>query len=172
MEPVARAPGHLIQHPEVHRPEVVADEPRQHLRRATRPAKPRRDGGDPLGAEPVVADEPGAPVGVDAPRLRLGHVVEQHGQLPDLTACEAAPHRLLERRRHPRVVGRQEGQIAEQRVGGLERPERVLPHGEAMRSGLGRLAHRLDLGKDHAEDGPRIGLTDGGRAPGHPEDAG
>ena len=62
------------------------------------------------------------------------------------------------------VVGREELEVAEQRVGGLERPERVLPHGEPMRRRLGCLAHRGHLGEDHLQDGPRVRLADRGRA--------
>ena len=173
VEPVARAPGHLVQHPEVHRPEVVADEPRQHLRRAARPAKPRGDGRDPLGADPVVADEPGAPVGVDAPRLRLGHVVEQHGQLPDLAAREAASHRLRRTTPPPARRGAPGGRRSPSRASAASSARSECSHTvKRCGSGLGRLAHRLDLGQDHAKDGPRVGLADGGRAPGHPQDAG
>ena len=120
MEAVPRAPGDLVQHPEVHRPQV-ADEPPQYVGRPSRPAKPRADARDTLGADPVVADEPRAAVGVNAPRFRLGDVVEEHRQLPDLPSREAAAHRLREGRRDPRVVRRQQAEIGEQRVGGLER---------------------------------------------------
>ena len=33
VEPVARAAAHLVEHPEMHRPEVLADEPGQHVGR-------------------------------------------------------------------------------------------------------------------------------------------
>jgi hypothetical protein len=59
----------------MHGPEVMADEPRQDLDGAPWPREPPGHRRSPLGAKPVVADEPGPPVRVHAPRLRLGHVV-------------------------------------------------------------------------------------------------
>ena len=170
MKPVAGAATDLVEHPEVHWPEVLADEQGQDLAGAARPAQPRGDRLHPLGPEPVVADEAGAAVEVDAARLRLRHVVHQDRQLPHFPAREAASHRLGERGRDPRVVRRQQAEMLSERIGSRERPERVLPHREAMRRRLSRGTHGGDLRKDHVEHRPRVGLANCGRAPRQPQD--
>ena len=100
----------------------------------------------------------------------LRHVVQQDRQLPHFPAGETAPHRLGERGRDPRIVRRQQAEVLPERVGRFERPERVLPHREAMRRRLGRGAHGRDLRKDHVEHGRRVGLANRRRAPRQPQD--
>ncbi len=98
-EPIARSPGHRAGLGEVHGPQVVAHQALQHVDHPLGQAQPLADGPGALGADDVVLEEPDAPAD-HLPRLRLGHVVQQRGELQRLA-------RDRSRRPAPRACARQ-----------------------------------------------------------------
>ena len=85
------------------------------------------------------------------PRLGLGHVVQQRGQLQHTPAVERAAEALTHVGGQLFAEGLERVELAEQAIGGVDRTQRVLEDTEAMRRRLGRAPHRRHLGQHHLQ---------------------
>ena len=115
------------------------DHARRHGARAAGARRPRLRASAPMTSWPMNRTRPSR-LGA---RLRLGHVVEQRGELEGACAPVEPVAQVLGQVRHRGPAqGAQRG-AGRQRPRRLPPPpERVLPHVEAMRLGLGGRAHR------------------------------
>src|SRR5213080_5301495 len=147
---------------EVHRTQVVAHEALEHPERPLGQAQPSADRAGALGADHVVVEEPHATLD-QAPRLGLGHVVEERAELEHLAARDATAERLVHVRAELLAERHQRGETREHAVGRGQSAQRVLEDGEAVRRGLGRRAHRLHLGEEDAEQPERVHAPEGAR---------
>ena len=139
---------------------MMANELLEHTAGACGEPEPLGDHARARGAEHVVLEE--ADAAVDQPaRLRLGDVVKERGELEHLASPHAAPELLGHVRRELVAERPQLAQPLHQRVGSLDRPERVLEHREPMGRRLGRSPHRFHLGHDHAEQTERVQAPQG-----------
>ena len=151
---------------------MLPDQTLEHGGRAQGPAEADGDGRRALRAQTVVPGEPDTPVGIDAPGLGLGDVVEEDGELEDLVAREPAPERLGESPGHAARVRGEEPEVAEERVDRVDGAERVLPDGEAMGQRLGRLPHGHCLREEDVDHAPAVGDPEGGRRAREAQEAG
>src|SRR6266540_3012351 len=156
---IAGPARHRAGHGQVHGAEMLAHQALQHGSEPAREPPSGRDLTDPLGATDVVTKKSRSTI-LHGAGLGLGDVVEERGQLEGLPTSDAWAERLVEVCRENVAPWLELSNTEAEDICAFHGAQAVLPDIEAMRVGLSRLLHRMQLGQHDGQGAPVIEKTE------------